>query len=487
MHPRVIWPKAFRAVALLAVLSATFLAGAYAVAPGQAVTSGPAPQPTGALPESYPWPRLAEQLMPAVVNIRTTAEAPKDAERGPHAIPEPFRRFLPPELQDRLPDRQPRRGLGTGFIIDASGLIVTNQHVVDGVKTLDVTLSDGRKVPGKVLGTDPDTDLALVKVEMTGLPTVPFGRSAEMKVGEAVMAIGNPFGLDHTVTVGVISGKSRVIGGRFDDFLQTDAAINPGNSGGPVVNTRGQVVGIASAIASRSGGFQGVGFAIPSDLAQPILGQLRTAGKVTRGWLGVSAQPLTPELAKSFGVAGDGPTPSGALVSTVVEGSPAAKAGVRTGDVIMRFDGKPVNTPKDLSSLVAATPVGKSVEVNVVRDGKPQALTVAIGDLVGTRQAQATEEPRKTARLGLEVRPITPDMARRGGPSEGLVVTAVKPGSPAAEAGIVPGEVIREINRVPVDSLDDLDKSLAKSSDRGVLLRVEAPAGGARYVVVQAG
>jgi serine protease Do len=270
-----------------------------------------------------------------------------------------------------------------------------------------------------------------------------------------------------------------VIGGRFDDFLQTDAAINPGNSGGPVVNTRGQVIGIASAIASRSGGFQGVGFAIPSDLARPVLGQLRTAGKVTRGWLGVAAQPLTPELAKSFGIRPEGTAPSGALVSTVVESSPAAKAGVRPGDVIVRFDGNPVATPRDLSSLVAATAVGKAVEIDVVREGKTQPLRVAIGDLASSRQARAADEqPRTAGRLGLELRPLGPDVARRGG-------GAADKG--AAAAGIGPGEVIREVNRVPVDSLDDVDRSLARSADRQVLLRVEAPSGGARYVVVQAG
>src|SRR5262245_2827420 len=229
-----------------------------------------APVP-GALPESYPWMRLAEALTPAVVNVRTVGEAPRG--RAEEGLPEQFRRQLPPEFRNQLPDR-PRqmRGLGSGFIVDPAGYIVTNHHVVDGAKTVEVTLSDGRKLAAKVVGSDPETDIAVLKVEATGLPTIPLGSSSALRVAEPVMAIGNPFGLDHTVTVGIISGTGRVIGaGRYDDFLQTDAAINPGNSGGPIINTRGEAVGIASAIASRSGGFQGIGFAIPIDLANAVV------------------------------------------------------------------------------------------------------------------------------------------------------------------------------------------------------------------------
>jgi serine protease Do len=234
------------------------------VAPGAvAWTAPPVGTPAsvpGPLPESYPWVRLAETLTPAVVHVRVTGERTAQRAGVPEALPEQFRRFLPPELRERLPESAPRpfRGVGTGFIIDPSGYIATNNHVVDGAKTVEVTLHDGRKLTAKVVGTDPPTDLALLKVEATGLPTIPLGDSGGVKAGEPVMAIGNPFGLDHTVTVGIISGTSRVIGaGRYDDFLQTDAAINPGNSGGPLVNVRGEAIGIATAIASRSGGFQG--------------------------------------------------------------------------------------------------------------------------------------------------------------------------------------------------------------------------------------
>src|SRR5262249_51402519 len=278
------------------------------------------------------------------------------------SLPEQFRRQLPPEFRNQLPDR-PRqmRGLGSGFIVDPAGYIVTNHHVVDGAKTVEVTLSDGRKLAAKVVGSDPETDIAVLKVEATGLPTIPLGSSSALRVAEPVMAIGNPFGLDHTVTVGIISGTGRVIGaGRYDDFLQTDAAINPGNSGGPIINTRGEAVGIASAIASRSGGFQGVGFAIPIDLAKPVVQQLRVSGKVTRGWLGVSIQPITPELAKSFGLS----ETKGALVASVTDGSPAARAGLKSGDVILRYDGKAVEGPRVLPALVAHTGIGRTVELS---------------------------------------------------------------------------------------------------------------------------
>ncbi len=326
-----------------------------------------------------------------------------------------------------------------------------------------------------------------MKVEATGLPTLTFGQSSAMKVGEPVMAIGNPFGLEHTVTVGIISGTSRVIGAsRYDDFLQTDAAINPGNSGGPLINTRGEVVGISTAIVSRSGGFQGVGFAIPADLAKPILGQLRTAGHVTRGWLGVSIQELTPELAKSFGVSGK----VGVLVASVVEDSPAAKAGIKAGDLILRFDDKTVSDPRALSLHVAGTPVGRTVEVELVRDGHPRQVRVTIADLAGNRQA-AGETPSGRSRvawdrLGVELASLNAERVQQRGVThrKGLVVTDVRPNSPAAEAGISAGDLIREVNRVPVDSLDDVERGLTKTRDKQAVLGVERE-GGARYLVVE--
>ena len=458
--------------ALLAVL----LVSPLTVPSASAQTSAAPPAIPGALPESYPWMRLAETLTPAVVNVRTTGEA----ARGQEMVPEPFRRPQPPEGRERTPER-PRqmRGLGSGFVIDPTGYIVTNHHVVDSAKAIEVTLSDGRKLAAKLVGSDPETDIALIKVEATGLPAIALGSSGELRVAEPVMAIGNPFGLDHTVTVGIISGTGRVIGaGRYDDFLQTDAAINPGNSGGPLINTRGEAVGIATAIASRSGGFQGVGFAIPIDLAKPIVQQLRTAGKVTRGWLGVSIQPLTPELAKSFGVT----ETKGALVASVQDGSPAERAGVKPGDVIVRYDGKPVDSPRALPGLVANTEIGKAVDLSVVRDGSVRALKVTVGNMTDARQASApggrATASRAADRLGVELQQA----------DKGVVVTDVKPDSPADQAGLAEGDIIREVNRTRVERMEDLEKAMSRDSGNGkqVLLRVER-AGSERYVVVEVG
>jgi serine protease Do len=447
-----------------------------------------APPAAGAvlLPESYPWVRLAEAAQPAVVNVRVKSERTRVSGRGDEGIPEQFRRFLPPGFRDRMPDnsRGQRSGLGSGFIVDPSGYVVTNQHVVDGAQTIEVTFSDGRTLTGKVVGSDPETDLALIKVEASGLPTLPLGRSSELKVGEPVMAIGNPFGLDHTVTVGIISGTGRVIGaGRYDDFLQTDAAINPGNSGGPLINTRGQVIGINSAIVSQGGGFQGVGFAIPMDLAQPIVKQLRAEGRVSRGWLGVSIQPITPDLARSFGLTAR----EGALVASVAEGSPAEQAGVKPGDVIVRYDGKAVASPRALSTLVASTASGRAVEIGVIRDGKTQPLRVTIAPLKEDRRASAAAPAGGSDRtLGVEVEALTPERAQSlGVGGKGVVVTDVRPGSPAADAGLAEGDIIREVNRVPVDSAAAVHQGIARGQKQ-VLLRVERE-GAARFVVIQLG
>jgi serine protease Do len=406
------------------------------------------------------------------------------------AVPEPFRRFFPQPPEGGEREQRPR-GVGSGFIIDADGYIVTNHHVVDGSRSIEVQLADGRTFQPKVIGSDAETDLALLKIEATALPMIPLGSSSALKVAEPVMAIGNPFGFDHTVTVGIVSGTGRFIGqGRFDDFIQTDAAINPGNSGGPLINTRGEAVGINSAIRSSSGGFQGIGFAIPVDLAKPILGQLRATGKVTRGWLGVSIQPLTQELAKSFGIAGT----QGALVTEIREDSPASRAGFKEGDVIVSFDGKNVDGSRALPGLVANTPVGRAVPVVILRDGKRQTVTATVGNLADSREARATAAENKpesgaTDKLGLALQELTPELAKQLGvqSDKGVVVTEVKPDSPAAQAGLAPGDVIREVNRTPVQGIRDVERGLSRGQDPSqVLLRVERD-GSQRYVVVAVG
>jgi len=396
------------------------------------------------------WVALAEALKPAVVNVSMK----RGAQPTPEAVDPFFQQFF-----GRVPPRA-QRGLGSGFVVNPDGYVVTNNHVVDGATEISVKLADGREFPGRVVGRDPRTDIALLKVEARGLPTIHLGDSAALKVGEPVMAIGNPFGLEQTVTTGIVSATGRVIGeGPYDDFIQTDASINPGNSGGPLINGRGQVVGINTAIVSRSGGSVGIGFAIPVNLAKPVVSQLAAAGHVTRGWLGVGIQPLTADLAKSFKVTGT----DGALVTSVSEGSPAAKAGLKQGDVIVEYDGRPVARAGDLPRAVAETPVGRAVSLKVVRDGAPVTLTATVGRLEEPREAKAEPAPGEPA-LGLSGRTLTPEVAQQLGVREqrGVLVTAVHDGSRAEAAGVKEGDVISQIDHRPVASVEDLRQALRR-------------------------
>jgi serine protease Do len=333
--------------------------------------------PLNVAPTTVPapnWVELAKALKPAVVNVNTKRVEQSMAPRGPGQ--EPFDQFFGKFFGEGQPHTT--KSLGSGFIINADGHVVTNNHVVDGATEIRVKLSDGRDLLAKVVGRDPKTDLALLKVEATGLPVIPLGDSSSLQVGEPVMAIGNPFGLEQTVTTGIVSATGRVIGGGpYDDFVQTDASINPGNSGGPLINTRGQAIAINTAIVSRTGGSVGIGFAIPIKMAKPILAQLASTGRVVRGWLGVSIQPVTPDLAKSFRLA----DANGALVSSVITGSPAMKAGIKPGDVIVDYNGARVATSQGLPRVVADTPVGREVPVTVIRDGKRLTLTVKVSQL----------------------------------------------------------------------------------------------------------
>jgi serine protease Do len=364
------------------------------------------------------------------------------------------------------------RGLGSGFIVDASGYIVTNHHVVDGATEIKVKLSDGRELPAKVVGRDPKTDLALLKVGATGLPVIPLGSSTELQVGEPVMAIGNPFGLEQTVTTGIVSATGRVIGeGPYDNFIQTDASINPGNSGGPLINTRGQAIGINTAIFTQTGGSVGIGFAIPIDLAKTVVTQLASAGHVVRGYLGVSIQPVTPDLAKGFGLEQS----RGALVGSVVEGSSAAKAGVKAGDIITEYNGHPVARSEDLPRAVAETPVGHEVPMTVIRDGKPVTLRATIAKLDEPAAPPTTASKATKDVLGLALQPL-----ERGG----LLVRNVQEGSPAANAGLRPGDVITEINRAPVKSVEDVKQAMDKrAKDKPALFLVHR-SGASIYIAV---
>ncbi len=430
------------------------------------------------------WVRLSREAKPAVVNISAKLNAESQAPPQLRGRPDErsfedfFKRFF-----DEGP-RHPVRAGGSGFILNSNGFVVTNNHVVENAADIQVTLGDGRELPAKVVGRDPKTDLALLKIEATGLPVIPLGDSTALQVGEPVMAIGNPFGLEQTVTTGIVSATGRVIGsGPYDNFIQTDASINPGNSGGPLINARGEVVGINTAIFSRSGGSVGIGFAVPSSLAKTVITQLADRGKVERGWLGVAIQPLTQDLAKSF-KRGD---TMGALVSEVKDGSPAEKAGMKTGDVIVELDGKKVAKATDLPGFVAEMPVGKNVPIVVMRDGREVRLNAQIARLEDESPTKVAETEGK-GHLGLSVQPLTPPVARELGLTvkEGVLVRDVVEGGRAAEAGIRAGDVIVEVDRRPVRTLEDFKAHLARQAkDAPVVLLVNRD-GQTMYVAIPA-
>ena len=416
---------------------------------------------------------LSKKLSPVVVNISTTqvSEGAGQNVPSPFGEEDPFgefwRRFFG-NPGPRGPFRQ--RSLGSGFIIDGDGSILTNNHVVENAEKIVVKLSDGRELEARVVGRDPKTDLAVIKINAKeDLSVATLGDSDTVEVGEWVVAIGNPFGLDNTITAGIVSAKGRHIGaGPYDNFIQTDASINPGNSGGPLINLRGEVVGINTAIFSRSGTNIGIGFAIPINLAKELVPQLKTKGKVVRGWLGVVIQRVTPEIAESLGV----DSSRGALVASVAKDGPAERAGVKVGDVIVEFDGKEIRDSNDLPILVARTPVDRKARLRVLRDKKEVVLTVTIGEL---KEEEIVASAKERGELGLTVQRLTPQIAESLGLErvEGLVITAVEPGSAGDEAGLRRGDVILEIDRKPVRSLPDYRKAIEGArKGKGILFLV---------------
>jgi len=418
---------------------------------------------------------LAKRMKPVVVNISTTqvSESRGQQEFGsPFGDDDPFndfwRRFFGGPMPRGGPQRQ--RSLGSGFIIDADGSILTNNHVVENAQKIVVKLSDDQEYEAKVVGRDTKTDIAIIKINAkAALTAASLGDSDHLDVGEWVVAIGNPFGLDSTVTSGIVSAKGRHIGqGPYDNFIQTDASINPGNSGGPLINLRGEVIGINTAIFSRTGGNMGIGFAIPINLAKELLPQLRGKGKVTRGYLGVLIQKVTPEIAESLGM----DRGYGALVANVSKDGPADKAGVKVGDVIVEFDGKEVKDSGDLPIIVARTTVDKKVRMKVLRDKKEVMLNVAVGEL---KDEEVVASAPEKGELGMTVQKVTPQLAENLGldKTDGVVVTAVEPGSAADEAGIRRGDVIVEVDRKPVRGVEEYRKAIAGSrKGRGVLFLV---------------
>jgi len=417
-------------------------------------------------------PTLAKEVSPAVVNISTTqvVRFKRPRMRSPFGQQDPFEEFFH-NFFGNVPPEQKRRSLGSGFIVSDDGFILTNNHVVEKADEITVTLLDKEELRAEVVGTDPKTDIALIKIKAgKKLPFVSLGDSEKLEIGEWVVAIGNPFGLGHTVTTGIVSAKGRVIGsGPYDDFIQTDASINPGNSGGPLFNMKGAVVGINTAIVQ---GGQGIGFATPIHLAKSILGQLKEKGKVIRGWLGVYIQRLTPDMAETLSVPGK----KGALVADVTKGGPADKAGLRSGDVIVSFDGKGVSDEHDLPQIVASTKPGKNVEVIVIRDGKEGKIPVTITEMEPEGGQTKAGGPDLSKGLGLTVQDITPEVARHLDIEnrKGVLVSSVESGSPAEDAGFREGDVIRAINRILVQDSKEFEQRMKKvKEEKTVLFLVE--------------
>ena len=426
---------------------------------------------------------IAKAVRPAVVNVFTTRTG-KGGE-GLHGMPfeDPFfRRFFGEEFFRRfeVPRERKERSLGSGVIVDSKGLIITNNHVVSKADEIKVLLSDKREFKAKLIGTDAKTDLAVLRIDAEGLHTIPWADSDKLEVGEFVLAVGTPFGLNQTVTLGIVSAVGRASMGiaEYEDFIQTDAAINPGNSGGALVNTRGELVGINTAIFSQSGGNMGIGFAVPSNMARPILDQLVQGGKVVRGWLGVSIQELSPDLATQFGVQ----EPKGVLVSEVLDDSPAKRAGFERGDVIVEFDGKPVENPTQLRNAVAQTAIGRKATVKVMRDKHVRNLEVTIAEQPKTVAQAGSEEEGGSARpagllADIDVRELNSDLASRlglGGSDRGVAIVRVRADSVAEEAGLKEGDLILEVNRMPVPSLTVYERVVSKlSTNQPVLLLIK--------------
>jgi Do/DeqQ family serine protease len=427
---------------------------------------------------------VVKVVAPAVVTIRVEGRARMTPTQFPQMDDELFRRFFgdqfgAPSQRGQRPQRAPRlRGMGSGVIVSEDGYILTNNHVIDQADEIRVEMTDRRTFTAKIVGTDEATDLALLKVDAANLPRLTLGNSDAVDVGDVVLAVGNPLGVGQTVTMGIISAKGRSTGvgdGSYEDFLQTDAPINQGNSGGALVNLDGELIGINSQILSTSQGNIGIGFAIPANMAKNVMDQLRESGKVTRAQLGVTVQQVTEEMAQSLGLKQAG----GAIVSSVADGSAAERAGIKQGDVIMSFNARPVEDFNTLRNRVADAMPGSNASVTVIRDGEEKTLTVKL-DEARPRASAANDsampgEADKAA-LGVSVAPLTPELANRLGikdrDAKGVVIQGVNPDGRAADAGLQPGDVIEQVNRTPVETVEELRSAVTKAGDRPILLLI---------------
>ncbi|MDO5646644.1 DegQ family serine endoprotease [Paracoccus sp. (in: a-proteobacteria)] len=421
---------------------------------------------------------LAEMVSPSVVNITTTALVSQPTGRGGPMFPDGspfsdlFRDFgFPMPGPDGRGPQQPRRSnaLGSGFVISSDGFIVTNNHVIDGADSIEIEFYSGDKLPARVVGRDPNTDVALLKVDSDKpLPFVKFGDSDTARVGDWVLALGNPLGQGFSASTGIVSARNRELSGSYDDYLQTDAAINRGNSGGPLFNMQGEVVGVNTAILSPSGGSIGIGFSMASNVVSQVVDQLQQFGETRRGWLGVSIQDVTPEMAEALGITISG----GAMVTNVPDG-PAKTGGLRAGDVITRFAGTEIDSTRSLVRRVADAPAGETVQVVVMRDGREQVLDVTLGrreEAEGTARATTSDAPVETDLLGLTVSPLTAEMAQElelPADARGLVITGVNPDSDAATKGLAAGDVITEAGQQPVTSVADLQARITEAREAG--------------------
>jgi serine protease Do len=414
---------------------------------------------------------LAEKLKPCVVNISTTKTVRSGGFRSPFGQGSPFGHYFGgDDFFERffgdIPQRQfKQKSLGSGFIISHDGYIFTNNHVVEQADEILVKLSDGKEHKAKVIGKDAKTDIALIKIKSNdSLPVAETGDSDKLRVGDWVMAIGNPFGLEQTVTAGIVSAKGRVIGaGPYDNFIQTDASINPGNSGGPLFNMEGKVVGINTAIVAQG---QGIGFAIPISMAKSILSDLKTKGKVTRGMLGIIVQDITEDIAKTMKLKDK----SGVLISEVSEGDPADKAGLKSGDIVTEINGKPVKDTHDLLLMIAGFPIGETIKVKIVRDGQEKVFPITIAERTEKSEMASAQQTGET--FGMTVQEITPEIAQHLGLTikKGIIVVDVQEGSTAEEVGIQPQDIILQVNKVKVTTMKEYQKEIAKAGEKGGIL-----------------
>jgi serine protease Do len=435
---------------------------------------------------------VVKKILPAVVNI-ASSKIIRSPNKGPMApfFSDPFfQQFFGDEFsrQFRIPQEQRERSLGSGVLVSPDGYILTNNHVVEGASDIKISLADKREFEAHIVGTDSKTDVAVLKIEAKNLPVMTFGDSSKMQVGDFALAVGNPFGVGETVTMGIISATGR--GGLgiedYEDFIQTDAAINPGNSGGALVNVGGELIGLNAAIISGGGGNQGVGFAVPVNMARNVMEEILKHGKVTRGWLGISIQTLTPAMAKAFGQTGQ---VRGALVTDVTPDSPAARSGLQRGDIVLEMNGEPVTDSRALSLKIATLAPGTTVRLKVSRDGRDRDISVTLGELPSKKSR--TEETGGGAgagpRFGISVEPLTPQLARQLGLSPqttGVVIDDIQPGSAAEEAGLHRGDVIQSVNHKPVKSVDELQSALRQAGNEPALLLIDR-GGNHLFIVVE--